>query len=141
MVVKKTIKKDLVENKEEMKISDFFADFDEDVEVKEPTYVDVLNVEFDGLELRLNGKQYIIPSLTVSQYKKLGAMNIQTKNLDMNQQMEYITFVCLSAFRRNYKDTSKEWLETVMSPSDMANIISFVMSGMTKQDQDEQKKR
>lgn len=118
-----------------------FADIIEDSDnIKEPTYIEPINVNYDGETVKLNGKFYVLPSLSVGQLRKFSQTNVDFSKMNDNQQIDMITFLTLCCFRRNYKDMTREWLDSVMPLSQIMSFTSFITSGLTFKDLQNQKK-
>lgn len=118
-----------------------FADIIEDGDnIKEPTYIEPINVNYDGETVKLNGKFYVLPSLSVGQLRKFSQTNVDFSKMNDNQQIDMITFLTLCCFRRNYKDMTREWLDSVMPLSQIMSFTSFITSGLTFKDLQNQKK-
>lgn len=118
----------------EIDIFEEFSDLIEKKEVKSPKYVDPANVKYEGVIKKIEGKDYVIPSLSTGQYKRLAEKLSNFLDWSQMQQFNFMILLTFLAFSRNYEEVEKEWIEENISISEIKEIMDFVMSGLTKEE-------
>lgn len=123
--------------KNEIKELDIFEEFNDLIErkeIKSPVYVETANVKYEGVIKKIEGKDYVIPSLSTGQYKRLAEKLSNFTEWSQMKQFDFMIFLTFLAFSRNYEEVEKEWIEENISISEIKDIMDFVMSGLSKED-------
>lgn len=122
------------EQVKEMDIFEEFADLTEEKYFPEPKWCEPANVKYEGLPVKIAGKEYIIPSLSTGQYKRLAEKLSGFSEWSQSKQIDFSVFLSFLAISRNYEGVKKEWLEENLPPSTIAKFVNYIMSGMTQEE-------
>lgn len=104
------------------------------MEISKPT--------FDGVTLKLGGKEYVVPPLSLKLIRKYQTQlsdlgNI--KGVPQASQIDLIMEVILDAIKRNYPDFTMEELEDLIDVKNMRDLFQAIMgvSGLEAKDTSE----
>lgn len=130
-------KKEVVSDLDKLK-----KDFEDDIfgEVQEPNYINPEDVAVDGLEARIGGKVYVIPSLTIRQLKRFHQRISDFDKMKTEaEKYDFMIFMILTNLKRNYPDATQDWLEENITPIDLRLIFSYMATGLTQSEIEEKK--
>lgn len=108
-------------------------------EVKAPKYIEPEDVEFEGEAIRLNGKDYIVSSLSLRQFKRFQTKLAEFETFSDVEKLDFMIFLIVKCLQKNYPDLSKDWFEDNITPTRLPIIFSYVISGFTEEQLDEKK--
>lgn len=111
-----------------------------DSEIGHPEYIDPADVEHEGLEIKIDRKVYVLPSLTVGQYKRLSPKLAQFVDMKPAEQIEFALYLATAAFKRNYPDTHPNFFEEYVSPQKVLSMLAWLTSGKTIEQLEEERK-
>lgn len=123
--------------KEELKELDVFKEFADLTEEKyypDPKWEEPAKVKYEGITVKIAGKEYVIPSLSTGQYKRLAEKLSGFEDWSQNRQIDFSVFLTFLAISRNYEGVKKEWLEENLPPSAIAKFVNYIMSGLTQEE-------
>lgn len=138
---KKLKEEEVLQEKEKIDI-DFDAFFEDIAQVSypAPTYIDPLEVKYEGMEVIVNDLVYVLPSLSGGDYQRLLPKIRDFEKWDEVTQAKFMYYLCHYALKRNYPDITKEWVDDVFSVYIVARCIEYIISGLTPKDIENQKK-
>lgn len=87
--------------------------------------------KYDGVKMRVGGRDLVIPALTIKQVRSLRAQFDTMQSIGNaapnDDQIGAITEVIHSAVVRNYPDMTQEGLEELLDLSTMQAVVKAIM--------------
>lgn len=140
MVAKKNTKKEEVFKSGFEAFEQFEGLDDESLGFVEPEYVEKAEVKHQGIELDIDNKIYVAPSLTIGQYKRLFNQIANIDSLEMEAKVNLILYVFYLSLSRNYKNVNKDWIEYNVDFITLSKVYTYIVSGKKDEEIEEEKK-
>jgi hypothetical protein len=89
-----------------------------------------MTIQHDGAKVRIGGKEWIIPALSLGQIRRLKEKISGLSNLSSMMTDEQVNDVCEivhTALKRNYPDLALAEVEDMVDLGNMRNVIQAVM--------------
>lgn len=87
--------------------------------------------KYDGVKMRVGGRELIVPALTIKQVRSLRAEFDQMQGIKdaapTDDQIGAVTRVIHSAVVRNYPDMTQDDLEELLDLSTMQAVVKAIM--------------
>jgi hypothetical protein len=84
-------------------------------------------VKYEGESIKIGGKDYVLPGLSVGQSRKLIPKLEQKKDNDtVADQMSLFVEIVQSALSRNYPSITAELIEEGLTPGELAGLVGYV---------------